>query len=202
MAGRIERAGGSSHQIAFYPFISSLLICRILLYYSLLLLLFSVCRNVFECPVKPQETKSVPDRKKSFERKQRSFSQELPQPLSLTSSPKAFKANLEAKEPQNQADLVKQALLAQQATGLVKPETVTKIRSNSQTLAAVREIYFIRIFTVEAFNEPIILVSGGSREHALSSPPPLNLKQSRRPLIKGEKGSVVENINFGLRIRR
>ena len=202
MAGRIERAGGSSHQIAFYPFISSLLICRILLYYSLLLLLFSVCRNVFECPVKPQETKSVPDRKKSFERKQRSFSQELPQPSSLTSSPKAFKANLEAKEPQNQADLVKQALLAQQATGLVKPETVTKIRSNSQTLAAVREIYFIRIFTVGAFDEPIILVSGGSREHALSSPPPLILKQSRRPLIIGEKGFVVENINLSLRMRR
>ncbi|XP_044183508.1 myosin-IIIb-like isoform X2 [Acropora millepora] len=97
---------------------------------------FAMTRNVFECPVKPQETKSVLDRRKSFERKQRSFSQELPQPSSSTSSPKAFKANLEAKELQNQADLVKQALLAQQAAGLVKPETVTKIRSNSQPLAA------------------------------------------------------------------
>ena len=105
------------------------------------MLRFILPRNLFENREKPQGLRAVPERKKSTEWKPRSPSQES---LIIPSSnllPKPYQGRPKATEPRNQADLVRQALLAQRVTGPVKPETATILRSNFEpSKAAVRNI--------------------------------------------------------------
>lgn len=91
---------------------------------------FSLTRNLFENREKPQGLRAVPERKRSTEWKPRSPSQESLIIPSSSLLPKPYQGRPKATEPRNQADLVRQALLAQRVTGPVKPETGTILRSN------------------------------------------------------------------------
>ena len=104
-----------------------------------------VLRNFFENQEKPPEPKPVLERKKSREWKPKAPSEEKPKaPAPPVVSPKPVREKPKPKEPQNQADLVRQALLAQQVTGPVKPETSTKPRSNSEPPQVVSGMKCIR----------------------------------------------------------
>jgi len=95
--------------------------------------LVSKARNFFENQEKPPEPRPVVERKKSKGWKPKPPSQEISKKLvPPVLSPKPVRPPPKPKEPQNQAELVRQALLAQQDTGPVKPELLSKPRSYSE----------------------------------------------------------------------
>jgi len=113
----------------------------------------------------------VVERKKSKGWKPKPPSQEISKKLvPPVLSPKPVRPPPKPKEPQNQAELVRQALLAQHDTGPVKPELLSKPRSYSEPKQVVRGVkWLINVIRAPEMMAALLLIPSTTHIQAVDS---------------------------------